>query len=132
MKASSAIVAGLAIFCGLLALGGCHLYRGDPRVVGTFRAVDAEEVSISADGAIQYAADQRHESVGLVTIERESPLTVVVIAPDTSPLVGSAFAFSADLKTVVVTWADARASATARPTVFRKVDDLVPARQPDK
>lgn len=44
--------------------------------------------------------------VGLVTIDQEEPLAIRVIAPDTSPLVGTKMTFSAERTRISVEWAD--------------------------
>jgi hypothetical protein len=110
-------------------LAGCVGYQPDQRVVGVFRAPAGEELDIKADGRIVYIAGGREEFVGLVTIDQESPLSIRVIAPDTSPLVGTKIIFTEGRTQASVEWQDARRAATVRPIEFRKKE---PIQQPQQ
>jgi hypothetical protein len=106
------------ILTGLLT--ACVSYRSDPRVVGRFETPAGEALTIKPDGRIVYSGAGREEFVGLVTIGQEIPLSIRVIAPDTSPLVSTKISFSEDRRQIVVEWpAWQRASGTTRrPTTF--------------
>ena len=72
------------------------------------------------DGRIVYVAGGKEEFVGLVTIDQESPLSIRVIAPDTSPLVGTKIIFTEDRTQASVEWQDMKPAGTARPRTFQK------------
>ncbi len=105
-----------------LALAGCVGYKPDQRVVGRFRAPAGEVVDIRSDGQIIFIGGGKKELVGLVTIDQEEPLAIRVIAPDTSPLVGTKITFLAERTRISVEWADWRDAGPkgGRPTEFRK------------
>jgi hypothetical protein len=108
-------------------LGGCVGYRPDQRVVGTFVASGGETVEINPDGWIVYAFGKKVERVGLVSIAQEAPLTVRVIAPDTSPWIGSQIVFSADRSSLAVDWQNLRPAGADRPREFHKQGPAAPA-----
>lgn len=91
--------------CFLVA--GCSSWLPDERVVGNFAAASGDTVTIGADGRIFHERGGRKEFVGMVTVTRDTPLTIFVVAPDSSPLVGTVITFSGDRKTVSVEWHDA-------------------------
>jgi hypothetical protein len=103
-----------------VTLAGCVGYQPDKRVVGVFRAPAGEALDIKADGRIVYVAGGKEEFVGLVTIEQESPLSIRVFAPDTSPLVGTKIVFTEDRTQASVEWQDAKRSGSERPRTFQK------------
>ncbi len=107
-----------------LVLGGCIGYQPDQRVVGVFRASSGEAVDIRSDGLIVYIANKKEELVGLVTIDRDDPLSIRVIAPDTSPLVGTTISFSSDRQSIRVEWQDWKRAGAARPREFKKETPL--------
>jgi len=108
----------IALFVCTL-LGGCWSYQPDQRVVGRFHATSGEILEIRPDGRIVYEKEEKKVLVGLVTISKEAPLSIRVIAPDTSPLIGTKIVFSADRKEAEVEWQSAVPS-DAKPTSFRK------------
>lgn len=115
------IMKSVALFLICAALAGCLSYRPDQRVVGRFRAATGELLEIRSDGRIGFVAKGEEELVGLVTVDREEPLSIRVIAPDISPLVGTDIVFSADGTRISVAWADWRNPAPRdRPTEFRR------------
>lgn len=101
-------------------LAGCSSYNPDQRVVGIFYATASEVLDIRPDGRIFYVAGGKKEFVGLVTIDQESPLSIRVIAPDTSPLVGTKIVFSEDQSRLMVEWPNWKRAGTDRPGSFRK------------
>ena len=103
-----------------VVLSGCVGYKPDQRVVGVFRAPAGEALDIMPDGRIVYVAGGKAEFVGLVTIDHESPLSVRVIAPDTSPLVGTKIVFSEDRGQVSVEWQNWKRAGADRPRTFEK------------
>jgi len=105
------------IICALF--GGCLSYKLDQRVVGHFEAPTGEAIDIRPDGWITYVTEKKVERVGLVSIGKEEPLTVHVIAPDTSPLVGTKMVFSGDRKEIVVEWESAIVGPP-KPITFQK------------
>lgn len=113
-------VSALVVIC--VALAGCFSYKPDQRVLGRFRAPAGEVIDIRSDGRIIFIAGAKKESVGLATIDREEPLSIRVIAPDTSPLVGTKIVFSAEQTQISVEWSEWRGAGPKgeRPTEFRK------------
>jgi hypothetical protein len=112
----------MKIFVALIVsalLAGCLSYKPDQRVVGNFKALSGGAIDIRSDGRIIFVSGEKQELVGLVTIAREEPLSIHVIAPDTSPLVGTKIVFSSDRKEIKVAWQSAIVGSP-RPTVFRK------------
>jgi hypothetical protein len=97
-------------------------YKPDQRVVGRFSAPGGEVVDIRSDGRITFVTGEGGELVGLVTVDEEEPLSVRVIAPDTSPLVGTKILFSPDRTRIRVEWAAWRPASTKgdKPTGFRR------------
>jgi hypothetical protein len=118
-------VLALVVIC--VALVGCFSYKPDQRVVGRFGAPAGEVVDIRSDGRIIFIVGGKEELVGLVTIDQEEPLSIRVIAPDTSPLVGTKIVFSADGTQISVEWSAWRGAGPKgeRPTEFRKVEEDV-------
>ena len=102
-------------------LCACIGYRLDQRVVGRFEAAAGEAVVIRTDGRIHYVTAGKEEFVGLVTIDSEKPLSIRVIAPDTSPLVGTKITFSDDNRQIAVDWSPLQRPGMSanRPTAFR-------------
>jgi len=103
-----------------VVLAGC--YQPDKRAVGHFEASSGESLDILPSGQIMFTAAEGKERVGLVTIVRDHPLTIRVIAPDTSPLIGTTIVFSADRREIFVEWRDYRQAGDgqSRPTRFQK------------
>ncbi|WP_221033322.1 hypothetical protein [Actomonas aquatica] len=103
---------------------GCVAYRPDQRVVGSFDAQRGESLIIGSDGRIYYVADGKEEFVGLVTVSRESPLTIRILGPDTSPLVGTEVVFSDDREFVSVDWQDMKSPEIMRSSSFKKKEPI--------
>lgn len=112
----------LAVFMICAGLAGCLSYKPDQRVVGRFRAATGEVLDIRPDNRIIFARGEKEELVGLVAIDGQEPLSIRVIAPDTSPLVGTHIVFSAEGTRISVEWPDWRNAGreSDRPTEFRK------------
>ena len=85
-------------------LTACVGYQPDQRVVGSFEAPSGEVVVIRQDGRIFYVSGGKEEFLGLVTIDKEEPLSIRVIAPDTSRLVGTEITFSSNRRQITVEW----------------------------
>lgn len=100
-------------------LAGCLGYQPDQRVVGNFKASSGEAIDIRHDGRIIFVSGGKQELIGLVTIAKDEPLSIHVIAPDTSPFVGTKIVFSSDRKEIKVEWPSAIVSLP-KPTVFQK------------
>ena len=101
----------VAVFACLL-VAGCSSYLPDERVVGYFRAATGQAIDIRADGRIFYLHDEKQEFVGLVTVTRDTPLTIFVVAPDTSPYVGTVIKFYENRQRIEVEWSNWRAAPT--------------------
>lgn len=97
MRAALALV-----LAGLLS--ACVGYRGDQRVVGRFEAPAREVLVIQPDGKIFFENHGKREFIGLVTIDKEAPLSIRVIAPDISPFIGTRITFSDDRRHLAVEW----------------------------
>jgi hypothetical protein len=104
------------IVCILLC--GCISYNSDQRVVGRFKAPTGEVVVIRKDGLIVLQSDTKEERVGLVSISKNDPLTIHVLAPDTSPLVGTVIVFSENRNQIEVDWKSAVRPAASIPGIF--------------
>ena len=113
MRFTSAVV-----FLGLLT--ACVGYRVDQRVVGHFEGPAGEAVVIEPDGRIVYVSAGREEFVGLITIDQEVPLSIRVIAPETSPLIGTTITFSEQRRQITVQWPawQGTAGTSSRSTTF--------------
>jgi len=111
----------LAIVILCLVFSGCLSYRPDQRVVGRFQAVSGEVIDIRSDGAILFVSEKKDELVGLVSISKEDPLSIHVVGPDISRLVGTKIIFSADRSSIAVAWPDWQKAKNGidRPTEFQ-------------
>ena len=109
----------LSLLLLLLLPLGCIMYYPDQRVVGNFRAATGEVIDINSDGRIMYISTDRRELVGLVSIDNVEPLSIRIIAPDTSPLIGTVIVFSQNRKEIKVKWMDF-GDNVKRPTEFQK------------
>ena len=89
-----------------LAIAACSSWLPDARVVGHFVGDDAAAIDITADGRIFYDHAAKKEFVGMVTVTRDTPLTIFVVAPDSSPFTGTVITFSANRQTLQVEWCD--------------------------
>ncbi len=107
-----------AVALASCVVAGCSSYLPDERVVGHFMATTGEAINIRSDGRIFFAHGANEEFVGMVTVTRDTPLTIFVVAPDTSPLVGTVIKFSADRQVLAVEWQDAL--HRHRPARFQK------------
>lgn len=105
---------------------GCVAYRPDQRVVGSFDAPFGDSLVVGSDGLIFYVADGKEEFVGLVTVSHESPLTIRIVGPDTSPLVGTEIVFSGDRDIVSVDWQDMKSPEKKRSSSFKKKEPIHP------
>lgn len=120
MRAITMRAVALCVIC--VASAGCLSYRTDQRVIGRFRAATGEVLDIRSDGWIHFVTRERDELVGLAAVDRDQPLSIRIIAPDTSPLVGTTITFWTGETRVTVDWADWRRldPESDRPTEFRK------------
>lgn len=82
------------------------MYIPDQRVVGYYQATTGEIIDIKPDGRIMYIKDNKNEIVGLVSINTEEPLSIRIIAPDTSPLIGTIIEFSENRKDIAIKWSN--------------------------
>ena len=112
-------IAAVIMMC--VAVAGCLSFTPDPRVIGSFKATAGEVVDIRSDGRIFFASEKREEFVGLATISTQVPLSIHVVGPDTSPLVGTKIVFSPDGRSIEVEWPKWRRTGDrARPSKFQK------------
>ena len=111
----------IVILSLLLLVAGCGRYQPDQRVIGRYQATGGEVLHIRSDGYIVFVREGKEEGVGLATVDEEEPLSVRVIAPDTSRLVGTKIVFNRDQSDIVVEWPKGgRAAQIVRPTAFHR------------
>ncbi len=121
VRASSVCVVAI-LCCMLIGLTACTSHRPDARVVGYFQAPSGEAISIQSNGYVFFERKAGRERVGLASISRESPLSIHVVGPDISPLVGTQITFSSDRDEIAVEWPESLrpVDREAWPTVFKK------------
>jgi hypothetical protein len=110
---------GLILIIACCLLAGCSSWRPDERVVGHFVSAEGAVIDITSDGRIFYGHEGKNEYVGFVTVTRDTPLTIFVVAPDSSQFTGTVIVFSANRQILTVEWRDVLRQR-ARSTQFEK------------
>ncbi len=93
----------------LVSLVGCVTPSADSRLVGTYVGKDSESLTVMPDTRIYHSriSDGREQRlfVGYATATSSSPPgSLSIIAPDTSPFIGTSLQVSDDFQTVTVRW----------------------------
>ncbi|HET7534857.1 MAG TPA: hypothetical protein VFJ90_00285 [Candidatus Didemnitutus sp.] len=117
-RIARAVAAAFACFI----VAGCTSWLPDERVVGVFRADNGNAIEIRSNGRIYFEDDTKKEFMGMVTVTRDTPITIFITTPDPSPFAGTVIKFSADRTNIEVEWSDWRRTLRGEgpPTRFQK------------
>lgn len=112
----------------LLSLAGCVSPAADSRLVGTYVGKDSESLTILPDTRVYHTRvvegrDQR-VMIGYAAAASNPPGSLSIIAPDTSPFIGTSLQVSDDFHTITVRWQHYRdPKDTSRQTTFVRWTD---------
>src|SRR5262245_45925389 len=110
-----------------LGLVGCSAPSANPRLVGTYVATNAESLVFLADTRVLHVrvVDGREQRVfvGYTASVSGAPDTLSIIAPDTSPFVGTRFHVGTNFTKVTVDWRDLRSTNDVRQSYFERKSD---------
>ena len=99
---------GLILLSALPWLTGCITLRADPRLVGPYLGEESESLVFLADTAVLHlkVVDGREERffLGYAAAHSSTLGSLSIIAPDTSPFIGTSFQVSDDFSRVTVDW----------------------------
>lgn len=99
----------IAALLALLSLMGCVTPSADSRLVGTYLGKDSESLTILPDTRVYHTrvAEGREYRImiGYAAAASSSPPgSLSIIAPDTSPFIGTHLQVSEDFRTITVSW----------------------------
>jgi len=113
----------------IAALGfvGCSAPSGNPKLVGTYVATNAESLVFLPDTRVLHVrvVDGREQRVlvGYTAFVSGASDTISIIAPDTSPFVGTRFQVDTNFTTITVDWRDLRSTNDVRQSYFHRKSD---------
>lgn len=119
----------LIVLSVLLGLAGCVTPSADSRLVGTYVGDDAESLIILPDTRVYHSrfieGREQRVLIGYAAVASSGPPgSLFIIAPDTSPFVGTSFQVSDDFRTITVRWQNYRdPKDTPRQTQFHRRTD---------
>ena len=113
----------------LLSLTGCVTPSADSRLVGTYLGKDSESLTILSDTRVYHTrvVEGRVQRVliGYAAAASSSPPgSLRIIAPDTSPFIGTSLQVSDDFQMITVRWQNYRdPNDTSRQATFIRKSD---------
>jgi hypothetical protein len=117
------------VLISLLGLGGCVTPSADSRLVGTYIGKGSESLTVLPDTRVYHTRvlDGREQRVLVgyaATASSSSAGSLSIIAPDTSPFIGTSLQVSDDFRTITVRWQNYRdPKDTLRQTYFVRRSD---------
>jgi hypothetical protein len=102
-------LANLIGLTALLGIVGCVAPSADSRLVGTYVGGDSESLVVLADTRVYHsrvlAGQEQRVLIGYAAAASSSPPgSLSIIAPDTSPFIGTSLQVSDDFQTITVHW----------------------------
>jgi|GEM_PF-6901799 hypothetical protein len=116
----------VSILCSLslLWLAGCASLSTDPKLVGTYRAENSEELIFISDGRVFHAqtvnGNEERSFLGYYFASSNNPFRLEFAGPDTSPFIGTTFQLSEDGSTVTASWDNFRKPKDAWQVTYHK------------
>lgn len=112
----------------LLSVVGCATPSADPRLVGTYVGEGSESLTILPNTRVYHtrlSGGQEHKVlIGYAaTTSGGRPGSLSIIAPDTSPFIGTALQVSDDFQMITVSWQNFRDPKDTRQTQFVRKGD---------
>lgn len=111
----------------VLGLAGCRAPSASPKVVGKYTATNAESLVFLPDTRVLHvrlvAGLEQQVMIGYASPVGGTPNTLSVIAPDTSPFVGTRFEIDTNFTKVTVHWNDLRRTNDVRQNYFERKRD---------
>lgn len=115
------------VFLLITALGfaGCVTPSADSRLVGAYVGQNSESLTILPDTSVYHArivaGREQRTLIGYAATESSSePGSLSIIAPDTSPFVGTKLQMSDDFRTITVRWRNYRDPKDTRETNYAR------------
>ena len=119
----------LIALLALHSLTGCVSPSADSRLVGTYVGKDSESLTILPDTRVYHTrlagGQEQRVMIGYAAAASSSspPGSFSIIAPDTSPFIGTSLQVSDDFRTVTVRWQNYRDPKDTRQTQFVRRGD---------
>jgi hypothetical protein len=102
----------VVVLAALLGLAGCVTPSANPQLVGTHDGKESKSLVFLPDMRVLHvlsvAGHEERDLLGYASTIRRTPDSLSIIAPDTSPFLGTSFRVSADFRTVTVHWRSLR------------------------
>src|SRR5262245_11482969 len=118
----------LIALTALLNVVGCVTPSADSRLVGTYIGKESESLTILPDTRVYHTrlagGQEQRVLIGYAAAASSSPPgSLSIIAPDTSPFIGTSLQVSDDCRTVTVRWQNYRDPKDIRQTQFVRRGD---------
>lgn len=112
----------------LLSVVGCVTPSADSRLVGTYVGKESESLTILPDTRVYHSrfagGQEQRVLIGYAAAaSSSSPSSLSIIAPDTSPFIGTSLEVSDDFRTITVRWQNYRDPKDTRQTQFVRRGD---------